>query len=142
MFDIMFDKTSYTGKLISPRRSSTNNIKIQNRAWGNRWARLRRDILSSSKSDINPVEAAGNLFTGQQTYDTIMQRIYDIPLRQTKEYNYSCLNFCLLMDIEQRLTGISHDQFVGQEISVCLSIVAGQISEEKKERKSSVGCRV
>lgn len=116
MFDIMFDKTSYTGKLISPRRSSTNNIKIQNRAWGNRWARLRRDILSSSKSDINPVEAAGNLFTGQQTYDTIMQRIYDIPLRQTKEYNYSCLNFCLLMDIEQRLTGISHDQFVGQEI--------------------------
>lgn len=116
MFDIMFDSTSYYGKLITPRRSNTNNIKIQNRAWGNRLARLRKDILSSSKSEKYPTEAAHNLFTGRHTYDTIMQRIYDIPLRQSKNYNYSCLNFCLLMDIEQRLTGIPHNEYVFKEI--------------------------
>lgn len=116
MFDLMFDKSTFSGKLITPRRNSINNIKIQNRAWGNRAAKIRRDITSANQTDAYPIEAADKLFTGRHTYDTIMQRIYDIPLRQTKAFNYSCLNFCLLMDIEQRLTGISHDNYVGQEI--------------------------
>jgi len=116
MFDVMFDKSSFNGKLITPRRNATNNIKIQNRAWGNKAAKIRRDITSAAKSEEYQVEAAKNLFTGRHTYDTIMQRIYDIPLRQTKSLNYSCLNFCLLMDIEQRITGISHDAYVANEI--------------------------
>jgi len=45
-----------------------------------------------------------------------MRRIYDIPLR-SRSYRYSCLNFCLLMDIEQRLNnGKPHDEFVYEEI--------------------------
>ncbi|MDE6321591.1 MAG: serine hydrolase, partial [Muribaculaceae bacterium] len=48
--------------------------------------------------------------------DTVMQRIYDIPLRPSNAYNYSCLNFALLMDIEQRLTGVPHQEFVANRI--------------------------
>ena len=45
-----------------------------------------------------------------------MQRIFDIPLRADKSYNYSCLNFCILMNLEQRATGRAHDKFVAEEI--------------------------
>ncbi len=62
------------------------------------------------------IEAAKGIFTGKLTYDTVMKRIYDIPLRANKNYNYSCLNFCLLMDIEQRVTGKSHDVFMTEQI--------------------------
>lgn len=116
MFEVMVDTDSYTGKLIRPRRDKAHTIKVYNRVWANNTARMRRDIVKTVKSNDYPLEAARGLFTGRQTYDTVMKRIYDIPLRSSKDYNYSCLNFCLLMDIEQRVTGRGHDAFVAEEI--------------------------
>lgn len=116
MFKVMIDSNTFTGKMITPRPDADHKIKIQNKAYGHNNARLRTDIVSRHRSEAFPVEASRGLFTGQAAYDTIMGRIYDIPLRDTKDYTYSCLNFCLLMNIEQRLTGRSHDEFVGSEI--------------------------
>lgn len=116
MYDIMIDSTSYSGRLITSRRDAVHTLKVGRNAWANRHARLRRDITSATRSERFPVEAAAGVFTGKITYDTLMRRIYDIPLRDSKEYNYSCLNFCLLMDIEQRVTGRPHDEFVGTEV--------------------------
>lgn len=113
--ELMFDPSSYTGKLITGRADKNHPIKLYRRAYGNRTARLRTDIVRRTASDRFPVEAADGLFTGKVTYDTVMRRIYDIPLRD-KRYRYSCLNFCLLMDAEQRLTGRPHDEFVAAEV--------------------------
>ena len=116
MYDIMLDSTSYTGKLITPRRDAVHTLKVGRNAWANRNARLRGDIVSNTRSERLPIEAAAGIFVGRETYDTLMHRIYDIPLRSNKNYNYSCLNFCLLMDIEQRATGRPHDEFVISEV--------------------------
>lgn len=116
MFTTMIDTASYSGKLITPRYDKSHTIKIQRRAYGNNTARLRSDITGKTPGGRFTTEAAKGIYTGRQTYDTIMSRIYNIPLRATRKYNYSCLNFCLLMDIEQRLTGRSHDEFVDTEI--------------------------
>lgn len=113
---VMFDTTSYTGKLMTTRPDRTHSIKIQKGLYGHNTARLRTDITSPHKSEKFPIEAAKGIYTGRVTYDTIMHRIYDIPLNEDKSYNYSCLNFCLLMDIEQRVTGRSHDEFVHNEV--------------------------
>ncbi len=115
MFDVMIDPDSYTGKLITAKPDKAHSIKIQNRAYGNNTARLRSDIVSRTRSERFPIEMAEGLFVGPSTYDTIMSRIYNVPLR-SKTYRYSCLNFCLLMDIEQRLTGRKHDEYVKTEI--------------------------
>ncbi|MCH5221764.1 MAG: serine hydrolase [Muribaculaceae bacterium] len=116
VFDAVMDKDTYTGPLTTTRRDSDHNILIQKGLYGHDRARLRTDILGTHKSEKFPVEASKGIFTGKITYDTLMHRIYNIPLRKNKSYNYSCLNFCLLMDIEQRLTGRSHDEYVGTEI--------------------------
>lgn len=116
MFDAMIDTASFTGRLITGKWDKAHTIKIQRKAYGNNTARLRRDITSGSRSDRFPIEAAEGIFTGQETYDTLMHRIYNIPLRANRSYNYSCLNFCLLMKAEQQVTGRSHDEFVGAEI--------------------------
>lgn len=116
MFDTMIDSTSYTGRMITRRRDAAHTLKIQNGAWGNNTARLRRDISSATKSSRFPIKAAEGLYVGKHTYDTIMGRIYNIPLRDNRNYNYSCLNFCILMDIEQRATGKDHRTFVHDSI--------------------------
>ncbi|MDE5555926.1 MAG: serine hydrolase [Muribaculaceae bacterium] len=116
MYSLMIDTASYSGRLITSRPDKAHSIKIGNRAYGNNSARLRSDITASAYSDKFPVEASKGMFTGPATYDTIMSRIYNIDLKPTKNYLYSCLNFCLLMDMEQRLTGIDHDRFVSDSI--------------------------
>ncbi len=116
MFYAMLDTNTYKGKLITSRADAQHSIKIQRGAYGNNTARLRKDILATERSDRFPIEGAKGIFMGKETYDTVMQRIYNIPLRANKNFNYSCLNFSLLMDIEQRLTGRAHDEYIATEV--------------------------
>lgn len=116
VFDAMFDTLSYTGRLTTARADRNHGIKIYRRLYGHNNAKLRRDICASQASEKFPIEAAKGIYTGRSTYDTLMHRIYNIGVRPTKDYLYSCLNFCLLMDIEQRATGRSHDEYVATEI--------------------------
>jgi len=116
VFDMMMDTASYTGKLFTAKPTKDNTIKFANRSYGNAEARLRSDLMSTTRTDQFPIAAASRFYVGQSTLDTLMNRIYNIPLRNNNKYNYSCLNFALLMDMEQRLTGRPHDEFVGERI--------------------------
>ena len=116
MFNMMMDSTTYDGKLINNKRTATHTIKIENRAFGHKDAKIRRDITSPIRTASFNIEAAKNLYISDATFDSIMNRIYTAKLRSTKKYNYSCLNFCLLMDMEQRLTNTPHNLWVEKNI--------------------------
>ena len=116
MFNMMMDTATYSGKLIEKKYSDTYSIKIENGAYGHKDARLRQDILSSKPSERFNIEASKGIYVGQETLDTIMSRIYNIKLRDTKKYNYSCLNFCLLMNMEENVTGRPHNEWVDETI--------------------------
>ena len=116
MYETMIDSLSYTGKLFRRRPDKSHSIKVQRNLYGNNSAKLRTDILKTTKSKDFPIEMADGMFVGPMTTDTIMHRIYDIPLKGNKDYRYSCLNFCLLMDIEQRINGKNHDDYLSEEI--------------------------
>lgn len=112
MFELMMDPNTYSGKVVSGKRSDINSIKIQDGAWGNNQAKLRTDIYSPIKNDEHNIEMAKGMWVGKAAYDTIMQQIYDSPIAPTKQHVYSCLNFCLLMDLEQHVTNTPHDKWV------------------------------
>ena len=56
------------------------------------------------------------LYVGKPTADTIMNIIYNIKLRDDRDYVYSCLNFCMLRQAEENMTGIRHDKYVYDNI--------------------------
>lgn len=116
MFTTMMDPDTYDGKITVGKRDATHTIKVEDGVWGHSSARLRTDIASKSKGPGFEHEAAEGIYVGQSAYDTIMQRIYDIEPRATRAYRYSCLNFCLLMDLEQRITGQPHQQWVADSV--------------------------
>lgn len=111
-YRLMLDPKSYHGDLFKARRSTTYYIKVGPKRYGNKNARLRTDILSTARNDTFPVAVAANLYCNRAAYDTIMQHIYEIELRPTKKYLYSCLNFALLMNIEENVTHTRHDAYV------------------------------
>lgn len=116
MYDVAMDSTSYTGPIMKSKRDATYSVKIQDGLWGHNSAKLRSDIVSSTPGNGYDIAIGKDLYVNAAAYDTIMANIYRSKLSPTKKYNYSCLNFCLLMDMEQRLTKTPHDKFVSEEV--------------------------
>lgn len=108
----MMDTTSYTGKLIAYRMRGDNTIKIAKGVYANRNARLRRDITSKTRTEDFDKQVADGLYVSDATVDSIMEQIYAVDTRDSKNYLYSDLNFALLMDMEQNVSGQPHDMFV------------------------------
>lgn len=117
MWQLMMDSTTYSGKLITSKPTETNTIWVMKDAYGNKDARLRTDILSTMPTTQFPTTIANGIYGGKATLDTIMNHIYSVPLRQSKKYLYSCLNFCLLADAAQRLDGRGLDKIVSESFA-------------------------
>lgn len=116
MYDVMIDTASYTGRLFSRRKSATHSVRVARNLYGNRSARVRRDIVSPKQDDEFCMVVADGVYVGEAMHDTIMRRIYNTPLRKNKKYRYSCLNFCLLMNAEENATGKHHDEYVEENV--------------------------
>ncbi|MCM1021376.1 MAG: serine hydrolase [Muribaculum sp.] len=116
MYDIMMDTATYSGPLLSRRRRAPNTILVHKGLYGNSTAKLRKDIVSTTRTKAMPNMVGHNIYVGDETMDTIMAHVYKAPLRKRHGYLYSDLNFALLMDMEQNLTGVSHDKWVEQTV--------------------------
>lgn len=116
MFTVMMDSATYDGKLVTNKRDARHTIAINGGGYGHSTAKMRSDITSAAKSAANDIEAAKGIFVGKAAYDTIMANIYRSKIKPERNYVYSCLNFCILMDMEQRLTGQPHDKYVTDSI--------------------------
>lgn len=114
-YSLMADPDSYTGKLISYKKVVPYTIKLDRNVWGNSKARMRADIVSRHRSAAYPIEIAKGLWAGEDLKNEVMQTIYTRPLGK-KVYRYSCLNFCLLMQMEENLTSEPHDQWVARRV--------------------------
>ncbi len=112
----MMDTASYTGKLIAYRPKGDNTLKIGKGVYANRNARLRTDIVSKTASAGFDKPVAEGIYVSDATVDSIMEQIYAVNPRANKNYLYSDLNFALLMDMEQNVSGQPHDTFVEEGI--------------------------
>lgn len=112
MYDAMLNPDSYKGGLFRNKKDAVYSIKIDKSTYGNKNAKLRTDVTSPILSERFPIAICDGIYGNRSTYDTIMNRIYTAKLRPTKNYLYSCLNFCLLMNIEENVTKQAHNEFV------------------------------
>lgn len=79
---------------------------------------IRTDLISRVPDSQYVIGLADGLYAKKEIFDTVMSRIYAMPLRKDKSFNYSCINFCLLMDIEQRISGLPHERFITDSIFI------------------------
>jgi len=115
MWYMMMDTATYQGELIVGAADSLHPIKIMNGSYGHKDAKLRTDILSTTKTDKFNIAIADGIWGGRVTYDSIMNRMYQAPLGK-KQYLYSCCNFSLLADAMQRITHSPLNYYVNNYI--------------------------
>lgn len=115
IYTYVMDDTTYSGKLMSSRKADPYTIKIEDGLYGHNKARLRSDLFSREPSDTFCIPVAAGLYARYSILDSITDRISRIK-PGAKKYEYSDLNFCLLMAIEEAATDVAHDQWVDLEL--------------------------
>lgn len=114
-YALMVDSTSFTGKLLKYKRVAPYTVKVDKNVYGHNRARLRPDLFRTRKSHDFGIAVGKNLFGNNEMVTRMINAIYSQKPGE-KKYRYSCLNFCILKDMEERLTGIGHERWVTENV--------------------------
>lgn len=105
------DDKSYDGRLFSRSQSEVYNAQFDNNTWARTDYKYKGGAISS-------VPKSGYLKMGDDMYvnkaykDTIIASIAESKLRTKKSYLYSCLNFILLKEVVENVSGTDLNTFL------------------------------
>lgn len=107
------DENSYSGPLFGSR-SQTYHARYAG-AWGRTDYRFKPLYISSKPSDRFHLPVAKNLYASNEMHEALLKEVIDTPLRRRGRYTYSCLNFMLLKEVAENITGTDLDSYLKKE---------------------------
>ena len=107
------DKNSYSGPLFG-RRSATYHVRYAG-AWARTDYRFLPALIATRESDRFHLPVAKNLFASDKMHDALLKDVIGSPLGTRGRYRYSCLNFMLLKEAVESVSGDDLDTFVKQQ---------------------------
>lgn len=111
-YETAIDEKSYTGSLFG-RKSAIYNVRYAG-AWGRTDYKFLPDLISSKESAEFPLPVAKDMYASKKMHEKLLKEIIETPLRRKGQYRYSCLNFMLLKETVESLSGTDLDTYVKQ----------------------------
>ncbi|MDD4696535.1 MAG: glycoside hydrolase family 3 N-terminal domain-containing protein [Fermentimonas sp.] len=104
------DKNSYSGSLFGSR-SNTFHARYAG-AWGRTDYKFYPDMISSKASEEFYMPVAKNMYASDKMNSALLKEVIDTPLQRIGQYRYSCLNFMLLKETVENISGVDLNNFV------------------------------
>ena len=107
------DDSSYVGSFFKARIDGTHHLRVDNRLYVTDTFNYKKEYLSSSRSEEYPLQLAENMYLSPAFPDRMLEMIAsdDVPLRD-RRYRYSCLNFMLLKEMVEYISGMPMDEYL------------------------------
>lgn len=102
-YTFAIDKNSYTGPLLSNRRSSTHTAKFAG-MWGRTNYKFKNNLISQVNSPTFSFPVSDKMYASQEMQKTLLTEVVNSTLRRNSNYAYSCLNFMLLKEVVEKLS--------------------------------------
>ena len=106
------DEKSYSGSLFG-KRSAVYHAHYAG-AWGRTDYKFLPELVSTQESKEFYLPVAKGLFASDKMHDKLLKEVIDTELSRKGSYRYSCLNFMLLKEAVESLSGINLDSYVKQ----------------------------
>ncbi|MDR2816322.1 MAG: serine hydrolase [Proteiniphilum sp.] len=106
------DENSYSGALFG-RQSSVYHALYAG-AWGRTDYKFLPDLISSKESEQFHLPVAKGMYASDKMHDKLLKEIIDTPLSKKGSYRYSCLNFMLLKEAVESVSGTDIDSYMKQ----------------------------
>ena len=104
------DETSFTGPLFGSK--SEIYPAYYSGAWGRTDYRFRSDLISNQLSETFDMPVAKDMYASKKMHDVLLKDIIDTKLGRKGKYTYSCLNFMLLKEAVENISGQDLNTFV------------------------------
>lgn len=111
----LIDDTSYEGSLIR-YKAFTGGVPLVGRAWGNPNFRFKGDYISDKPTKTHTLHFGHNRYLAPTFRQVMLDRLLASRISSAKSYRYSDLNFLLLQEVIERVTGEPLDRFVEERI--------------------------
>jgi CubicO group peptidase (beta-lactamase class C family) len=108
------DETSYKEPMFRKRYSAAYPVRVTPTIYAQKGLRLKNEYLSHTPDDNYSIPIADNLWLNKSFKEVAMQEIINTPL-ESRKYRYSCINFILLQQMVEQLSGMTLDKFLMQE---------------------------
>ena len=99
------------GQLFRRRPDSEHSKQVDTYLFALNKIPFDTTLVSTKQSADYSKSIDGKLFIKELFADSIRMKIANIPLK-SRTYRYSCLNFMLLKDMVERMTGVGMDQYL------------------------------
>lgn len=106
------DENSYSGALFG-RQSTVYHARYAG-AWGRTDYKFLSDLISSKESEQFHLPVAKGLYASDKMHDKLLKEVIDTPLSRKGSYRYSCLNFMLLKEAVESVSGTDLDTYMKQ----------------------------
>jgi CubicO group peptidase (beta-lactamase class C family) len=104
------DKNSYTGSLFG-QRSQRYNANYAG-AWGRTDYKFHSEMISSKPTEIFYQPVASDMYASDKMKEALLKDIIISPVSNRGKYRYSCLNFILLKEAIENISGLNLDTYV------------------------------
>lgn len=108
------DKESYEGNILSNRRDRLHTVQIAARDWVNPNYQYFDSLVSDHQSAEYSLQVADGVWLSPSFKEVYQTKIVDATLR-SRTYRYSDVNFILLQQMVEQLTGMTLDAYVDRE---------------------------
>ncbi|WP_294081007.1 glycoside hydrolase family 3 N-terminal domain-containing protein [Proteiniphilum sp. UBA5384] len=106
------DENSYSGTLFG-KKSAVYHARYAG-AWGRTDYKFLPELISTRESEEFHLPVAKGIYANDKMHDKLLKEVIDTPLSRKGNYRYSCLNFMLLKEAVESVSGIDLDSYVKQ----------------------------
>lgn len=113
-YRLAIDETSYEAPFFVTKKDSKHTIQTDENTYACTSFKYKEGWASTKPSDEFTMHVTDSLYLNKKFHEAAMQMIAQTKLG-AKKYNYSCVNFILLKEIAETVSGIPMDEFLSRE---------------------------
>ena len=108
--------SSYTGGFFKARIDANHHLRVDQRLYVVDSFDYKKEYFSPVRTEEYPLQIAENMYVSPTFPKRMLEMIASdkIPLRD-RRYRYSCLNFVLLKEMVEKISGMPMDEYLEKE---------------------------
>lgn len=110
-YEEAIDMKSCNGALFRKKPDKTHTLKLAENMYACPDFRYNPQWVSNTPSADYPLQVSDSLFLNKEFCREVVKQIVETPLKG-RSYRYSCLNFMLLKEMVEKITGTSMDVYL------------------------------
>lgn len=108
------DPKSYKGPFFKPKKDANHQIRADEHLYASSSFKYKEGMVSKVPSSTFSLQVSDSFYLNKSFRGLAMQALAKAPLK-AKKYTYSCINFVLLKEIAERISGTPMDVFLNRE---------------------------